>query len=290
MNLTDLCSKNNKSGLIFTFMMLIYLILSTIGSVIILLFKIGEYGVYISVFFPTIAFIMTYIVFNDKRKKVSEKLYIKKFNILYLIIVLFISFSMLFYVGKINALFVDLLNRLGIETNETVIPLNNTIEYVVSIITMAIIPAVSEELFFRGMLFNSLKKHGVIFAIVISSLCFALYHCSFSQLIYQFIYGLIFALLFYVSDSVIPGIICHFINNTTIITLEYFNIQVEFQSVIIKIIGIVCLCISLFVLVFAFVKREKDKKEYNRIDFFIPFGTIGITFCVLVSILSVVKL
>ena len=101
--------------------------------------------------------------------------------------------------------------------------------YIALSISLAVLPAIFEELFFRGILLNSLISGGKLFAVIVSSLCFAVYHCSITQLLYQFIFGIAFSLLALNSKSIFPCILTHFLNNFIILTAYYFKIEnVEF--------------------------------------------------------------
>ena len=66
----------------------------------------------------------------------------------------------------------------------------------VYIVLFAILPAICEELIFRGVIFNGLRKNfSDTFAVIFSALLFALMHSSVMQLAYPFIMGIIFAII-----------------------------------------------------------------------------------------------
>ena len=69
-----------------------------------------------------------------------------------------------------------------------------------------------EEAVFRGCIGNCYRKYGVWFAMIMSSLLFALYHCNLFQLVSAFLPGIV---LFYVAMnySLKWSILFHFINN-----------------------------------------------------------------------------
>lgn len=77
---------------------------------------------------------------------------------------------------------------------------------------MGIFTPICEEIVFRGCIGNSYIKYGIWFAMIMSSLIFALYHCNFLQLISTFLPGVV---LFYVAInySLKWSILFHFINN-----------------------------------------------------------------------------
>ena len=83
------------------------------------------------------------------------------------------------------------------------------------IIIMAVVPAIFEELFFRGLIFSSLiKRTNVLAAVFISSLLFSLMHFSLIKIFPTFLLGGIFAYVVYKTNSILPAVILHFINNS----------------------------------------------------------------------------
>ena len=80
---------------------------------------------------------------------------------------------------------------------------------------------VAEEILFRKIVLYSLLgsrmlKKKAIWAILISSLIFAILHISPEKFLYTFIFGLLYAWLAYRTGSLWPSIILHIIRNTFI--------------------------------------------------------------------------
>ncbi|MFO7887126.1 MAG: type II CAAX endopeptidase family protein [Eubacteriales bacterium] len=89
------------------------------------------------------------------------------------------------------------------------------------IVIMAVIPAVVEELFFRGViLYSMIKRTNVVFAIIISSLLFSFMHFSLIKVFPTFLLGGIFAYVVYKTNSIIPAMVLHFINNSMSIVAQ----------------------------------------------------------------------
>jgi membrane protease YdiL (CAAX protease family) len=87
-------------------------------------------------------------------------------------------------------------------------------------VTIVIIPPLTEELLFRGMILHSLRKFGDGFAIVGSALLFGLYHGNFIQFVFAFIAGLIMAFVVVRTNSLWISIFIHFINNGISVGIE----------------------------------------------------------------------
>jgi len=82
-----------------------------------------------------------------------------------------------------------------------------------SFIKITIVAAIAEEFVFRGAILNLLKPYGEKFAILASSLLFGLLHGNVDQFIFAFLMGLYFAYVACKTESIIPSVIMHFLNN-----------------------------------------------------------------------------
>lgn len=73
---------------------------------------------------------------------------------------------------------------------------------------------VLEELIFRGVLLEGLRKYGNLFGIVMSSVLFGLMHQNIIQCIPAMCIGFVFAVMTVKSGSLIPAIFAHILNNS----------------------------------------------------------------------------
>lgn len=80
---------------------------------------------------------------------------------------------------------------------------------------ICIIGPVLEELLYRGVLLQSLKKYNNTFAIVVSALIFGMMHQNIFQCILGISIGIPLAMLTLKSDSIVPAIFTHIIVNTS---------------------------------------------------------------------------
>ena len=86
---------------------------------------------------------------------------------------------------------------------------------VVALLAIAAVPAVCEELLFRGAVQRALTTRLFpIAAVVLTALLFSGYHMSLIQLLPTFTLGLLLGALAHRADSVVPAMIAHFLNNT----------------------------------------------------------------------------
>ena len=89
------------------------------------------------------------------------------------------------------------------------------------VLLMALVPAICEELAFRGFIFGGLVRgNGRLRAIVITALMFGISHGVLQQSIAATIMGLLLGWVALRTGSVLPGILIHFTNNALSVSLE----------------------------------------------------------------------
>lgn len=96
----------------------------------------------------------------------------------------------------------------------------------VATFVMAVVPALAEEFFFRGLFLGDLLKEGVppVTSIVLSGLFFAVFHFEFNNTLAIAVLGCFLSYLYYATGSLWVPIAAHFINNFFAVLLKYlFN-------------------------------------------------------------------
>lgn len=92
---------------------------------------------------------------------------------------------------------------------------------VTTLIAIAVLPALVEELVFRGIFVRALATRlAPAIAIGISAVVFSLYHVLPAQMVSTFGLGLALAYLTLRADSVLPAMIAHLLNNTIAIVVS----------------------------------------------------------------------
>lgn len=143
---------------------------------------------------------------------------------------------------------------------------NNPLEIVLYIISTAIVPAFAEEFAFRGILMGTLRKFGDAFAIITSAIVFGAMHGNIVQIPFAFILGLVFAYVDCKTNSIIPSIIIHFINNCYAVMLDVLQNAGVFSDrifMMIYFILVAVFCILGLVSFFLIIKKDKN---YFRIS------------------------
>jgi hypothetical protein len=106
---------------------------------------------------------------------------------------------------------------------------NNPMEFILGLLVIAVIPAIGEELLFRGIIQNELKQilRNPHLAIWISGFIFSFMHFQFYGFIPRMLLGVMFGYLYFWSGSLLIPILVHFINNgLTFILLNLYRNKV----------------------------------------------------------------
>lgn len=138
-------------------------------------------------------------------------------QILLLIIIPFCSIPITALIRSISSIFVsapiaDALDTASVSYN-----------YFLMLIFVAVIPAINEELFVRGILFSNYKNINLRTGIVLSSMLFGMLHFNFDQFFYATVLGIILALAYEFTENLIAPMIIHFVINGTSVSLMYLS-------------------------------------------------------------------
>lgn len=139
-----------------------------------------------------------------------------------------------------------------------------TVFYVlVQILCTAIVPAISEEFFFRGAILGALKPYGQGFAIIMSSVLFGLVHGNLGQIPFAIAGGIFFAFLTVYTGSMIPSMILHGLNNLLSVILDILLCVCD-ENVAYAVLIAYYLIFSI-IAVIAFVKLSRRDKNLLRL-------------------------
>tara|TARA_B100001758_G_scaffold247728_1_gene266820 strand:- start:1077 stop:1934 length:858 start_codon:yes stop_codon:yes gene_type:complete len=99
----------------------------------------------------------------------------------------------------------------------------STRDLIVNILSLALIPAVAEELFFRAILQKTIVNHtrSIHIGVIITSIIFSAVHMQFHGFLPRLLLGGLLGYLFVFSRSLTLPIIAHFFNNTMVILFSY---------------------------------------------------------------------
>ncbi len=113
----------------------------------------------------------------------------------------------------LNILSLDMFSAIGLDVEGNMLAAYDMNNMWLSLLIVAVIPAIFEELFFRGATMSVLSKEKTAAAIFISATLFALVHGSMYLIFSSFFAGVVFGITVYLTDSIYASMLTHFINN-----------------------------------------------------------------------------
>lgn len=215
-------------GLAFSGTVIVYVVLSFIFSIVSQLTDFSESGdsyIYISYIVSPVAITIALAALTRfARRPLAGMLPVSMSPpgaAKWCAVAVLLAFGLLFSLSWLNIGFERLLRLIGYDASPSYFPDLSGGRVALALFVMALLPALFEEALFRGVLLQSIKEEtGHLNAVLLCGMCFALFHASALQTIYQFVCGCAFALLAIRSRSVLPGMLAHFLNNATIIILQ----------------------------------------------------------------------
>jgi len=193
---------------------------------------------------------------------------------------------MLCFAGNYAAsFFVMFLENLGFSLTggEYAIP-SDVQGLIMTALTVAVIPAFVEEFAMRGVVMQPLRRYGDRFALVISSLVFALMHGNLIQIPFALIAGTAIGYFAISTGTIWTGVIIHLLNNLSSVVLSYlYDVRptlYEKVSVIMTIAVFVVGLVSLFIYGIA-----KNKYRLQRQPSYLTGGqkTAAYTFSAMIA-------
>ncbi len=173
------------------------------------------------------------------------------------------DFSLLTLVGMVSiplgsivsAMTAGLMESAGLKIPETTVP-NGVLPIIFFFLSHVIVAPIFEEILFRSIILERLRRYGDVFAIIVSATLFAFMHSSLHSIPFAFVSGIIFGLLAVLSGSSLASMIVHFANNllSTISLVCLANGYGNSFSLIL--IAIYCVIIITAIICFSIIKSS----------------------------------
>jgi len=164
--------------------------------------------------------LITWIVFLIKKVKVREYLHFKTFNLKQLPLLLCYALTLQLIGGYIIK-GIDYIYPMS-ESYQSMVDAMQTGNLLFSILSLAIVAPVVEELFFRGVMFTKLKNHtSTKVAMLIQAVLFGLIHFNAAQLIPTFLLGCIAAYMYEKYNNIWVPIAFHMVFNLIAVISVY---------------------------------------------------------------------
>ena len=279
---------DGDSGKVFLFALILPILLSLIFSLIANLIAgvNGDEAANItkSIWFnavygvvTAICYVFLYLIYN-KTQRIEYKAINLNFKMKWHTYLLIIAVGLIPLFGLYN--FIDVVNNIleaiGFPmkdgTTETLANPMSFGVFALSVVVTCIIPAITEELLFRGIILNGLRtRFNDVQAIFMSAFMFALMHQNLQQLVYPFLLGSIMAWLVLRTGSLISSMLVHFINNFLVILFAYLQNVTSFSLALpdtwwFYLIAILLLGITVAIvyIIDRFYFKHKSKEEVEK--------------------------
>jgi membrane protease YdiL (CAAX protease family) len=162
--------------------------------------------------------------------------------------------------------------------------------YVITLLYAAVAGPIFEELIFRKLLLDKLRRFGDVPAILMTGIAFGLFHLNLSQFFYATVLGFIFAYVVIRTNTVIYSIILHMMINfisTAITPLVTTQNIVGIMLVGMWVLVSITIGAVFFILSIKKIRLEKQATMMKGSDYFLNTGTVLYTLVCLVMIVII---
>jgi hypothetical protein len=157
----------------------------------------------------------------------------------------------------------------SMQITEAFLAMNSMGDLLINLFLIALIPAIGEELLFRGVLQQLFAKWTgkIHLAIFISGFLFSAIHMQFFGFLPRFVLGLVLGYMFYWSSNLWLPILAHFTNNALAIIFTYHfvadKVQIDFlnEEIPVNISGALISFLAVALLMYLLYKKSSIKKE-----------------------------
>ena len=217
------------------------------------------------------SFTLPILVFSYMQKQGESEIYtprpkpVNRFSGLECAAAIGLSLGVILFSSYVNYFVVNSFSSYSDFTSETfwAVELDKPYQIVIYAINIAVVPAVCEELLFRGTICKALMPYGRGTAIVISALLFSLMHTNIEQTIYTFVAGVLLAWIYVKTDSIIYPMLLHFINNATSVlsTVAYEKLSEDTAIIVSYTVEEIIFALSVLSALYLVLKHKKARKK-----------------------------
>ncbi len=198
------------------------------------------------------------------RTELNNVLPLKKVNGSLLFKTVMVALAVAFISDYFTEMFVSGVSLFGIHNKvEMSYESNGIVDNILYIISIAVIPPLTEEFAFRGIILGKLRKFGDSFAILMSAVLFGLLHGNIVQIPFAFIIGIVFGFITIKTSSLIPAMITHFLINCSSVIVSIIQENNLFDKNICDIIYSAFIFIVFILGIISTILLCKDKEFFK---------------------------
>ncbi|MGN1203135.1 MAG: lysostaphin resistance A-like protein [Eubacterium sp.] len=171
----------------------------------------------------------------------------------------------------------------------------------INLIATAIIPAICEEFAMRCCSLQLIKKYGKGFGVVAVSIVFGLLHGNVAQFLFAFFIGLVLGLITVKTDSIVPAIFIHALNNGMSVIQSTVNYAAgeKIAPYVTLAIYLFWICAGILAFIYLVLKKELFKTEKSTQSvlttgqkftaFLFPWMIIPFLVLIVITVLTIKK-
>ena len=221
----------------------------------------SDWYLYAAYTIPQLSFALVALVYlRTQNTPVKTALKKQKCKLKYFALALLLQIG-LFSLSELNGLFLEFLKRFGYQDSGIELPSMDGVGFFGVLFVVAVLPAVFEEIFFRGVLLEGLKHFSTAKTVLLCGALFSLYHQNPAQTAYQFCCGAAFALVAIRSGSILPTVLAHFFNNALILILTKFSITQFPLPALVAILTVSAFCLVTSLAYLIFIDKNPTQSE-----------------------------
>lgn len=235
----------------------------------------SEVLIYVSAILPQLCFLGVYLYVRHRYAPCTPIFSKDKGERWHIFVPIIVILAIITLLGNLNfAHMIEYILSKIASPKSISLAIDNVPTLILSSLFICLLPAVVEELLFRGVLFSALRQRfSIATSVILSALAFALMHMSLFSFVHQFLLGIILALLVYYTGSLVLGMVFHFVNNFSVIILEFifadnfplFIVDYSVGNVFI-ILGLLLATILVVTLFFLTIRKKRDKIDFTKLQ------------------------
>ncbi len=219
------------------------------------------------------------IVCNIKKYDFLTVMRLRKgVNFLQVLMLIGISFGLIYVANGINQVFMGLLEGFtGYRPSGSGLNVQTVPQAIFTAFLYGILPAFCEEFFFRGLVLRSFERFSAFAAIVLSAVIFGIMHGNLQQLLFASVIGVVFAIVVRYTDSIVPAMIMHFTNNffaaitsyiSSIVSSSEAQVDPTFIETISSGVSLVTLGLPILAIIVPYIlyTRKRNERKYGKKD------------------------
>lgn len=206
---------------------------------------VGRFMPYIGIFSAAITILGYFLFFKIRKKNLFREIKVRPIRITSAVAMFAFGAAALFAISLglyfLYALFPGLNSYSNSENIETMLESGNP---VLQFINISIVTGIIEEVIFRGLIYNTLKKTmKVPVAVILSAIIFGIAHMNIEQFFYTSLLGILMALVYEKYGTIIAPIIVHATFNGSNYLLGLFNFKYlhPFLAMFVMAVGVLIL-------------------------------------------------